>query len=603
MEEAKQKNPSPIAEMFKNILRVMKMIWQDKKGLIVGLVFIFILLSAIPFLQSGSRGLLINELIKTAGSGTITAYLFWLIVIFIFASIVRPLFSAFQVYLSKMFWFYLGEKMELDVLEKVSEMDVAVREDPKQNDLKNRVTENVWRVQNFVERQFFIFENIIEVAIASAIILFSNWWVFILILVGTVPELLVEARYGGGVWGIHSGKAEVRRRFWDLRGSLYSLSSTIELKIFQNIPYFLGAIRDLFKNFQDAEKKNDRKKLGMQIGSIVISQAATVFAIAWFIMQVVRGDLLIGTLTFILASISDLRMSLSGLFGNLGKQYADSLFVTDIFKFFDIKPAIQKRENGVKLNPRKTPEIIFENVSFSYPGATKPVLKNFSLKIRAGEKLAIVGINGAGKTTLVKLLCRFYDPTKGRILIDGHDLRDIDLESWYYELGIIFQDYGRYHFTVKEVIALGRNGKKSSLEKVKDAAQASEADIFIEEWERGYGQMLGKAFTGGVEPSVGQWQKLALARTFYRDPRILVLDEPTASIDAEAEAKIFEKLEALPKDRTTILISHRFSTVRKADKIAIIENGRLKELGSHRQLLKLKGTYARLFNIQAKGYK
>ncbi len=307
-------------------------------------------------------------------------------------------------------------------------------------------------------------------------------------------------------------------------------------------------------------------------------------------------------MTFIFASIQDLRQSLSGLFSNLGRQYQDNLFVSDVFKLLDTEPVIKKPFKGIILNPDKTPEVVFDNVSFSYPGTNKAVLKNFSLKINPGEKIALVGINGAGKTTLIKLLCRFYDPDEGKITLDGHDLKDIDPESWYYQVGAIFQDYAKYHFIVKEAIAIGRTGATSSIEKVKEAAKAGEADVFIEEWEKKYEQMLGKEFTEGVEPSIGQWQKLALARTFYRDPKVLILDEPTSSIDAEAEAKIFEKLEALPRDRTVILISHRFSTVRQADKIGVIEDGQLKELGSHEDLLKINGTYAHLFTLQAKGY-
>ncbi len=231
------------------------------------------------------------------------------------------------------------------------------------------------------------------------------------------------------------------------------------------------------------------------------------------------------------------------------------------------------------------------------------MLKDFSLAIAAGEKIAIVGANGAGKTTLIKLLCRFYDPAGGVITVGGKNIQDIDLESWYQQFGVLFQDYAQYHFMVKDVIKVGDMGARGTPEKVRAAAQASEADAFIAEWEKAYEQMLGKQFTGGVEPSIGQWQKLALARAFYRDPRVLILDEPTSSIDAESEAKIFEKLEQLPKDRTVILISHRFSTVRQANRICVIEDGRLAELGTHEELLALGGTYARLFNLQARGYR
>jgi len=591
-------------EMLGNSARLSAMIWKKNKGSVIALSLVFLIVSVAPFLQSGSRGLLINELIKIVGSSGVSSYLFILVGILILATLIPLILFTIQNYLSKLFWFFLEEKFETLVIQKKGEIDVAIHEDPQQKDLLNKVSEDgTWRVQNFIERQFYIFQNVIEVVIASIILIFSQWWVFLIILIGTLPELIAEVVYGRMVWGIHTGRAETKRKYWELHSHFNSLPSLVELKLFQNTQHFLSTIKELFRNFQLEEKKNEKKKLIHQLIVLCFSQLVIAFAIVYFTMQVVKGNLLIGTLTFILASIGDLRQSLSGLFSNLGRQYQDSLFVTDIFKFLNLKPIIKKPEKGIVLDSKQTPEIAFEHVTFSYPGTKKTVLKDFSLKIAPGEKIALVGVNGAGKTTFVKLLCRFYDPDEGKITIDGHDLKEIDLESWYNQFGAIFQDYARYHFIVKEAIAVGRIGVASSLEKVKEAAKASEADTFIEEWEKKYEQMLGKEFTAGTEPSIGQWQKLALARTFYRDPRILILDEPTSSIDAEAEAKIFEKLELLPKDRTVILISHRFSTVRQADKIGVVEEGGLKELGIHEDLLKLNGTYANLFTLQAKGYK
>jgi len=595
---------SAFREMLKNSIRLSAMMWKEKKGGIIGLGLVFLIVSAAPFLQSGSRGLLINELIKIAGNSGVSSYLFILVGILILATLIPSILLTIQNYLSKLFWFFLEEKFETLVIQKKGEIDVAIHEDPQQKDLLNKVSEDgTWRVRNFVDRQFYIFQNVIEVIIASIILIFSQWWVFLIILIGTLPELIAEVVYGRMVWGIHTGRAETKRKYWELHSHFNSLPSLVELKLFQNTQHFLSTIKELFRNFQLEEKKNEKKKLIHQLIVLCFSQLVIAFAIVYFVLQVVKGNLLIGTLTFILASIGDLRQSLSGLFSNLGRQYQDSLFVTDIFRFLNLKPIIKKPEKGIVLDSKQTPEIAFDHVTFSYPGTKKTVLKDFSLKIAPGEKIALVGVNGAGKTTFVKLLCRFYDPDEGKITIGGHDLKEIDLESWYNQLGAIFQDYARYHFIVKEAIAVGRTGVASSLEKVKEAAKASEADTFIEEWEKKYEQMLGKEFTEGTEPSIGQWQKLALARTFYRDPRILILDEPTSSIDAEAEAKIFEKLELLPKDRTVILISHRFSTVRQADKIGVVEEGGLKELGTHEDLLKLNGTYANLFTLQAKGYK
>lgn len=607
MEEETQKQKISISilrEMLKNGIQLSAIIWKEKKVSIIILCLMVLFISASPFLQSGSRGLLINELIKITGSNEVSSYLFMLIGVLVLATLIPSILYAIQNYLGNLFWFFLEAKFETLVIQKKGELDIAAHENPQQKNLLTKINEDgTWRVRNFIDREFYILQNIIELIIASIILIFSQWWVLILILIGTLPQFVVEAMYGRNVWGIHTGRAETKRKYWELYHHFSALPSLVELKLFQNTKYFLSAIKELFRSFHLEEKENEKKKLIYQLLALCLSQLIMAFAIVYFVTQVIKGNLLIGTLTFILASIGNLRQSLSGLFSNLARQYQDSLFVTDIFKFLNLKITIKTPEKGIIISPKQTPEIIFENVTFTYPGTKKNILKNFSLKISPGEKIALIGINGAGKTTFVKLLCRFYDPDKGKITINGHDLKEIDLESWYTQLGAIFQDYAHYHFIVKEAIAIGRTGTSSSLQKVQEAAQASEADTFIEEWEKKYEQMLGKEFTGGIEPSIGQWQKLALARTFYRDPRILILDEPTSSIDAEAEAKIFEKLELLPKDRTVILISHRFSTVRQADKIAVIEKGDLKELGTHENLLKLNGTYARLFALQAKGYK
>jgi ATP-binding cassette subfamily B protein/ATP-binding cassette subfamily C protein len=592
---------------FRDILRstgrVAGIIWKEKKWLVVGLFLVLLVLSAVPFLGSGSRGLLINELVRSVGAGAFTPALVWLTAFAIAVGFLFPITNGLQFYLLKQFWFFLEEKFTTMMLRKKGDIDVAVHENPKYNDLFTRVRETgIWRVQNFSDRQFFLFQNALEVAVSAVVLFFAGPLVLILLIISSIPELVIEVRYGRDIWGIWSARAELRRRFFDLQHHFEWLPYLTELKLFQNTGHFVSLIRTILSTFHSEQRALERRKLIYELTTSLISQVAGALVIVWLVLQVVRGTIQIGTFTFFIASIAQLRQSLSGLFGNLGRQYEDGLFVKDIFTLLDIPPALPRTPKSIALAPHRTPEIRFEGITFTYPGTDKPALKNFTLTIPPGEKLALVGANGAGKTTLVKLLSRFYDPDKGRIVIDGHDLKTIDLESWHRHLGVLFQDYSKYHFIVKEAIALGRTGIQSSLEKVKDAAKASEADIFIEEWEKQYKQMLGKQFTGGVEPSIGQWQKLALARTFYRDPRILILDEPTSSIDAEAEAKIFEKLEALPKDRTVILISHRFSTVRQANRICVLKDGALKELGTHRELLKIDGIYARLFRLQAKGY-
>jgi ABC-type multidrug transport system fused ATPase/permease subunit len=595
---------SQFPALLRNIVRMNGIVWKEKKLQIFIWGLIYLIFSAIPFLRAGIFALLINELVRTAGSPVASHYLLVLAGGLIGINVFHSMLYAANTYLGRIMWFYLEEKFQLLIIKKNGELDIAVHENPHYNDLLNKISENgVWRVQNLFERQVYLLQNIMEVCIASVILFSSAWWLFFIILVGTLPELLIEMWYGEAVWNIHSARAEIRRKFWDLKRHFDWLPSLTELKLFQNTTHFFSVIRTLYHSFLNEEELNDRKKFFRQLSAVILSELAIGFVTIWFILSVIRGDILIGTFTFLLTSMSSLRVAFSSFFSNLGRQYRDNLYLTDLFEFLSIKPAIKKPGIPYVLPRNKTPEIKFDNVSFSYPGSEKVVLKNFSLTIPPGEKIALVGINGAGKTTIVKLLCRFYDPTGGAIYIDEKNIRNIDLESWYWQVGALFQNYAEYHFPVEEAIAVGRIEEPPTATRIHAAAHASEADTFINEWKNNYKQMLGKEFTGGIEPSIGQWQKLALARTFYRDPRVFVLDEPTSSIDAESEAKIFEKLGTLPKDRSVILISHRFSTVRQANRICVIDEGTIKEYGTHKELLKKRGMYARLFALQAKGYK
>jgi ABC-type multidrug transport system fused ATPase/permease subunit len=376
----------------------------------------------------------------------------------------------------------------------------------------------------------------------------------------------------------------------------------LELKLFQNLQDFQGRLGKLFSKFHLVRYKNEK----IRVKRLILAQTSSQFTYAlvgvFFVYQVTQGNLMIGTLTFLITTVGRFRNSLSGFFFSLSSQYQDGLFVSDFFELKEMPSWLSDPSEPIVLGKSSTPKIEFVNVSFKYPGTKHMVLRNINLTIEPGTKLALVGNNGAGKTTFVKLLCRFYDVTSGEILIDGHNIKDIDLDSWYWHMGILFQEYARYNFLVKDSIKVGRTADKGK-GRVLRASRQAEAHDFIKEWPNKYRQQLGREFSDGVEPSIGQWQKLALARVFYRNPSIFILDEPTASLDAEAEFKVFAHLDLISALKTTIFISHRFSTVRKADKIIVIQNGRLTEEGSHRELLVKDRTYARLYNLQARDYK
>lgn len=330
-------------------------------------------------------------------------------------------------------------------------------------------------------------------------------------------------------------------------------------------------------------------------------EALVIFLIAYrFLHPVMAGAITIGTFTLIVSMLEQLGSRSANASSHFATIYADNLYVAHYFEFLALPKLVHESENPTIFEQIKPPRIEFKNVSFHYPGG-RQVLDNVSFVIEPGESIALVGHNGAGKTTIVKLLCRFYDVTAGEILINGVNIKDLKLANWYKFLGTLSQEFVRYHFTVRENITLGAPERKDE-KAMRDAAVKSGAAEFIESFASKYDQVLGKEFEEGEELSGGQWQKLAIARAFYEEPPVLILDEPTSAIDAGAEYEIFNNLERQYKNKTLILVSHRFSTVRNAHKIIVLDNGKIVESGSHQELIELKGHYSKLFSIQAKGY-
>jgi len=594
---------SALSQIARNSVRLIAMVWSDRAKLFISIAGLFLLGSVATVLRSGVQGLLLNELPKAAQEHAFTRRLILLVALSIVVTLVPQLLVIVRDYLNRLFAFYLEQKFALAIVEKKGQLDLGVLENPKHNDLINVVTEQGGRhAQAFIDRQFSLLENVAGLIIGFSIFAVSSWWVLLMIVPAVIPELLAGMRYGTRVWGIHHGRSELRRRFTELCSHFGQAVSVAELKIFQNVPTFIGKIRAIFGRFHAEERENEREQALRVLGACAISELAMAGAFVWFLPAVVQGDLQIGTFWFLVNSVVTLRVALYGVCHNLAEQYHSSLFVSDFFRFMDLKPALPRSAAAIVLREGPAPVISFDKVTFAYPGSERPVLRDFSLTIRSGEKLGLVGVNGAGKSTFVKLLCRFYDPQCGRITVDGHDLRHIDLESWYAMLGVLGQDYCHFRFPANETIALGRSSMPFDQLRVEEAGLESEADRFIRNWPQGYDQMLGREFAGGIEPSGGQWQKLALARTLYRGPSVLVLDEPTASVDAESEARILERLSTDSDYRSVVLIAHRFSVLRKTDRICVIENGSVKELGTHNELMESEGTYSRLFSLQAAAY-
>ncbi len=593
---------SSIKGTASTVWRVLATVWPDYKLLIIAFFFIALFLSFAPFISSGAQALLINELIANGQNG-VTVTIAWFIALIIFVSLLRDALGQLRRLVNKRLWMKLTEFFELSMLKKRSELDVATYESPKFNDLLNKTSEKgVWPICNLVEGQFQQVTNITQVITAATVFLIFDWRFFLLAICSAAPEFIVQLKYGKSSWDIWDEDSQTRRKLSSVRRHFMGINRLIELKIFQNVTKFYCLAEGMFKGFSAKQWKLETKAFKWRICAGLISLVFHAAIYAWIIWQVANGELQIGTMTFLLGSLGSFEGALVGFFSNLAYQFEWSLYAKDMFKVFDTPPLIESRDNALTVKTEAPPCIELRNVSFAYPNTERLILKDINLTIAAGERLAIVGLNGAGKSTLIKLLMRFYDPTGGVILVNGIDLCQLDRESWWSTIATLFQDYAEYNLPVREVISLGRSNGKGYLTKVVRCAKAVDAHSFIVDFKHRYNQMIGKEFDDGIDLSVGQSQKIALARCFYRDPRLLILDEPTASIDAQAEAMIFDQLEEKSEGRTQIVISHRFSTVRRSDRICVLEEGMVSELGAHEKLMADNQTYARLFRLQAKGY-
>jgi len=440
------------------------------------------------------------------------------------------------------------------------------------------------------------------ISMLSAVI-FVYPWLLLLLLVATIPVFLGETRFALLNYSMLYRYTPERRELDYLRFLGASSESAKEIKIFGLGNYLADRSKALFERFYAENKKLALKRTTEGALLNLAPTGAYYVAYALILGRALVGGLSVGDLTLMTGAFSRARSIMESLVSGLAGISEQSLFIKDLFDFFDTKPLIISKPDALPMPRPIRSGFEFQNVSFSYAGSEKRVLHDISFRLDAGEKIALVGENGAGKTTLVKLLARLYDPTEGRILLDGVDLRDYSVEELRHEIGVIFQDYMRYDMLAAENIGLGRIEHVGDEVRIERSAEKSLAAPVIDNLPANYRQMLGRRFEGGVDLSTGQWQKIALARAYMRDAQILILDEPTASLDARAEFEVYQRFVELTAGKMAILISHRFSTVRMADRILVLENGLIAEQGSHRALLALGGKYAELFELQAAGYR
>ncbi len=447
------------------------------------------------------------------------------------------------------------------------------------------------------------------VLLAGGLVAFQPWLLGLLLL-AVVPAFLGESHFNERSYSLSHSWTPERRELDYLRQTGASDETAKEVKIFGLSNFLIGRFRELSDDFYRQNKTLVLRRAGWGTLFAAVGAAGYYGAYVYIIARTVAGQISLGQLTFLAGSFARLRGLLEGILSRFSSVADGALYLQDFFDFFALRPRIVRPEAGTpeaaRLRPFPQPirqGFEFEKVGFQYKNGTKWAIRNLSFTLEAGEKLALVGENGAGKTTLVKLLARLYDPTEGRILLDGHDLREYDPAELRQEIGVIFQDFVRFQLPAGQNLAVGRIEERNNRPRIETAAAQSLADTVIAKLPGGYDQMIGRRFAGGVDLSGGEWQKIALGRAYMRDAQLLILDEPTAALDARAEHEVFQRFAELTRGKTAVLISHRFSTVRMANRILVIENGQFVEIGSHEALLAKGGRYAELFALQAAGYR
>ncbi|HEX6902942.1 MAG TPA: ABC transporter ATP-binding protein [Thermoanaerobaculia bacterium] len=610
--------PKSLRERFgamRNLPPFLKMIWRTSPGLTVGDLLLRLVRALLPVVTLYVGKLIIDEVVRLAriagppgslhdwlASGLVDRLL-WLLAAELALAIVSDLLgrvvSLFDTLLSEKF---INES-SVRLMEHAATLDLEDFEDSELQDRLERARRQTTGRAVLMSQLFGQAQDVVTiVSFAAGLVVYAPWLIVLLIL-ALVPAFLGEAHFNAQSYSLNYVRTPQRRELDYVRQTGASVETAKEVKIFGLNAFLIERYRALAEAIYEENRRLAARRAGWGGLLTAVGTLGYYVAYAYIAWGTLRGEFSIGDLTFLAGSFRRLRTLLEGLLIGFSQVAGQALYLDDLFSFFEIEPEIVSPPNARPFPKPVREGFAFEDVGFRYPGSERWAVRHLSFSLRAGEVLALVGENGAGKTTLVKLLARLYDPDEGRILLDGHDLREYDLEALRANIGVIFQDFVRYHLTAAENIAVGRIEARDDRERVVDAAESSLADEVIEKLPEGYDQMIGKRFRAGVELSGGEWQKLAIARAYMRDAQVLILDEPTAALDARSEFEVFQRFKELSEGKTAVLISHRFSSVRMADRILVLAGGRVEAMGTHEELLAQGGRYAELFELQAAGYR
>ena len=583
---------------------LFRMVWESAPGVVVGSLSARVIASLIPLGMLAVTGTIIEGIhAYTSHQKALPHYFWWLVaaefVLAALSTVLVRVLDFFDAVLADKFTRHISTR----IVEHAAKLDLTSYEDPVFHDKMERArvqgTDRLIMIQTAGR---FFQQGITAASLAASIFLFSPWLLLALIAC-VVPAFLGETHFAFMGYSLNFQQTTARRQMEYLRFLGGSRENAKELKLFGLAPFVINRYTELSEQLHQQNLGLEKKKLFFGALLTMLGTVGYYGTYAFVIYRTVAGALTLGMMTVLVGAIAGASTNIQSFFSSFSIIADQALFMGDLLEFFSVQPKIFSKPNALPAPRPIRQGFEFKNVSFHYPGNPRLVLNNVSFKLEPSARIALVGENGQGKTTIVKLLTRLYDPTAGQILLDGVDLRDYDLDDLRKEIGVIFQDFTRYEMTASENIAVGQIEERNNQFRIRSAANKSLAEKAIRKLPKGYEQTLGSRFEGAVDLSGGEWQKMALARAYLRDAQVLILDEPTAALDARSEHEVFERFAELTRGKMSLLISHRFSTVRMADRILVLEGGKIAEQGKHDDLVRESGRYAQMFELQAANYR
>ncbi|HEY0759711.1 MAG TPA: ABC transporter ATP-binding protein [Acidisarcina sp.] len=588
---------------LRNVPPVLHIVWESGPSVVTWGIILRVVIAFLPVTLGKVSAWIINGVDEVLHHQPLRPHFWWVVGLEVTLAVIAGMVNRLMDYFDNLLADRYTHHVSIEVMRHAAALDVTAYEDPVFYDRLERARAQATDRLAMIQSMGRLLQQTITALVFTGALLYYSPWLALLLAVGVLPSFLGETHFAFLGYAKNFRQTPAKRQMDYLRQLGGSKEAAKELKLFGLSDHLTSRFAGLASQIYDENVQLSKKKLYLG-GLLGIAGTMGYYgSYAYVIWRGVNGAYDIGTLAFLISVIAQASSTLQQVLSTASGIADQALFLTDLIAFFEMKPRVDANPDG-----RRAPRPIvrgfeFRNVSFAYPGTRRRILSDFNFTLSPGERIALIGENGQGKTTVVKLITRLYDPTEGQILLDGVDLREYSLEDLHREMGVIFQDFMRYEMTARENISVGRIEREHTEEEIVHAAEKSLAAGVVSKLADGYDQMLGRRFETGVDLSGGEWQKIALARAYLRDAQLLILDEPTAALDAKSELEVFERFAELTTDKMALLISHRFSTVRMADRIVVLEGGRLVEEGNHSQLMALGGRYAGMFEMQAASYR